>query len=307
MTDALVKGLGVASLCLGLSEILAPAKVAALAGVDYTNRSRPVIRALGLRECRHAAALLFGPEKLVWTRVAGDAVDLAMLAAGVASRGRGRRGRGAMPAAALIAIGAADLYAALRSTGSGSARHANGSRHQSLRAAVTVRRSVEDAYRCWRDLENLPTFMYHLKSVTAESDGRSHWVVNAPIGRSVSWDAQITDDQPNARIAWQSLPGSADHSGSVEFRPAPGGEDTEVRVAISYRLPGGMLAKAAATLFGESPEQQVNADLRRLKQLLETGQVLRSNGSPEGTAAVAQLRQRVAQPDAETQPKGERR
>lgn len=267
MPDNLVKGLGGASLGLGLSELLAPGKVAALAGVDDTRRSRPVIRALGLRECGHAGALLFGPERLIWTRVAGDALDLALLGAAVANRGQGRRGRGAMSAVALAGIAAADLYAALRVSGNGGGRHSNGSPHRTLRAAITVRRPPEDVYRAWRELHD---------------------------------DVQITDDEPNSRIAWQSSPGSAvEDGGSVEFTPAPDDGGTEVRVTVSYRLPGGAFGKAAATVFGESPEQRVNDDLRRLKQILETGEVLRSDGSPEGTAAKRQLRQRTAQPGGE--------
>jgi uncharacterized membrane protein len=298
-TAALVKGLGGASLGLGLTEVLAPGKVTALAGVDDTTRSRLVIRALGLRECGHAAALLFGPNKLVWTRVAGDALDLALLITGLANSRRPRRGRGAVSAVALAGIAGADLYAALGTTRNGGAgRHANAPRHRTLRAAVTVRRAPEDVYRFWRDLENLPAFMYHLKSVTADSGNRSHWVANAPIGQSVQWDAQITEDEPNKRIAWQSLAGSpVENGGSVQFTHAPG-DGTEVRVTLSYHIPGGVLGKAAATVFGESPEQQVNDDLRRLKQILETGQVLRSDGSPEGTAAIRQMHQRAAQPHA---------
>jgi uncharacterized membrane protein len=298
-TAALVKGLGGASLGLGLSEILAPAKVAALAGIDQTGRSRSVIRALGLRECGHAAALLFGPATLVWTRVAGDALDLSLLGAALRSRRQGGRRRGAASAAALAGIAAADLYAALRTTRNGDGRHANAPRHRTLRAAVTVRRSPEEVYRYWRDLQNLPTFMYHLQSVTPQADDRSHWVANAPLGRSVQWDAQITDDEPNQRIAWQSLPGSTiPNGGSVEFTPTPTGDGTEVRVTLSYHIPGGALGKAAATVFGESPEQQVNDALRRFKQILETGEILRSEGSPEGIAAIRQMHQRTAQPKA---------
>jgi uncharacterized membrane protein len=299
-TTALVKGLGAASLGLGLAEIAAPARVAALAGVDDTRRSRSIIRTLGARECGHAAALLLGSEKLVWTRVAGDALDIAFLAAGVARRGPGRRARGAMSAAALTAIGGADVYAALRTTRDGGSRHANGQRHRTLRAAITIRRTPDQVYEFWRNLENLPSFMHHLKSVTAGPEGRSHWVANAPLGQDVQWDAQIVEDQPNKRIAWQSLPGSAvENSGCVDFASDNSGKGTEVRVTIAYRMPGGVLGKAVATLLGESPDQQVNDDLRRFKQILETGQVLRSDGSPDGTVAFRQLHQQPAQSTGE--------
>ncbi|MBV9720380.1 MAG: SRPBCC family protein [Mycobacterium sp.] len=296
-TATLVKGLGGVSLGLGISEILAPGKVAAAAGIDDTSRSRSVIRALGLRECAHAAALLFGPPKLVWTRVVGDILDVTLFGVALAKSGNSRRRRGAASAVALAAIGAADLYAALRTTRH-DGRHANAAPHRSLRAAVTVRRTPEDVYRFWRDLENLPSFMYHLQSVTDSGD-HSHWVANAPIGQSAEWDAQITDDVPNQRIAWQSMPkASVEHSGSVEFSPAPDDNGTEVRVTIGYRLPGGLLGKAVATAFGESPEQQVSDDLRRFKQILETGQVMRSDGSPQGTAAYRQMHQQPAQASA---------
>ncbi|MDT5175541.1 MAG: hypothetical protein QOG37_2792 [Mycobacterium sp.] len=296
-TATLVKGLGAASLGLGLSEVLAPSGIAALAGVDETPRSRAVIRALGVRECGHAAALLLGSEKLVWTRVAGDVLDIAVLAAGVASRGPGRRRRGIIAAAALSVIGGADLYAALRTTRNNQARHASTERHHTLRAAVTVQRSPEDVYGFWRDLENLPEFMYHLKSVTAADAGRSHWVANAPVGQPVQWDAEIIQDEPGKRIAWQSVPGTGiSNSGCVDFTSDNSGNGTEVRVTMAYQLPGGVLGKAAATLLGESPDQQVNDDLRRFKQIIETGQVLRSDGSPDGTVAFRQMHQQAAQP-----------
>jgi hypothetical protein len=123
-TNTLVKALSGASFGLGIGELVAPGKVAALAGVDDTGRSRRVIRALGVRECGHGAALLGGPATLVWTRVAGDVLDLSLLIAGVAARAPGRRRRGAISAALLCGIGGLDLYTALRTTGNGDRRGA---------------------------------------------------------------------------------------------------------------------------------------------------------------------------------------
>ncbi len=192
---------------------------------------------------------------------------MALLVAGVAARGPGRR-QGTISTIILAGIGGLDLYAALRTTHSAArngGRHAGGAGHRAVRAAATIRRSPEEVYRFWHDMENLPSFMHHLKSVTSNGDGRSHWVANAPVGESVEWDALITEDRPDQRIAWQSLPGSlVENAGSVEFAPTPDGNSTEVRVTIGYHLPGGALGKAAATLSGESPDQQVNDDLRRI-------------------------------------------
>jgi hypothetical protein len=115
-TATLVRALSGASFGLGVSELVAPGKVAAIAGVDDTRRSRRVIRALGVRECGHGAALLGGPPKLVWTRVAGDVLDMALLIAGVVARGPGRRRRGTIAAVLLSGIGGLDLYTALRTT-----------------------------------------------------------------------------------------------------------------------------------------------------------------------------------------------
>jgi uncharacterized membrane protein len=165
------------------------------------------------------------------------------------------------------------------------------------RTAVTIRRPVEEVYGFWRDFANLPTFMYHLKSVEPTGDGRSHWTANAPAGATVDWDAELVEDQPNALIAWASLEGSkVANSGSVAFTPAPGGDGTEVRVELSYDPPGGALGKVAAKLFGEEPQQQISDDLRRLKQVLETGEVVLSEGSPEGTRTARLLKQRPAEP-----------
>ncbi|MEE2853778.1 MAG: malate dehydrogenase [Actinomycetota bacterium] len=116
-TTTLVRALSGASFGLGVSELVAPGKVAAIAGVDDTSRSRRVIRALGVRECGHGAALLGGPPTLVWTRVAGDVLDMALLIAGVVARGPGRRRRGTIAAVVLSGIGGLDLYTALRTTG----------------------------------------------------------------------------------------------------------------------------------------------------------------------------------------------
>jgi uncharacterized membrane protein len=165
------------------------------------------------------------------------------------------------------------------------------------KAAITVDRPVEDVYRFWRDLTNLPSFMIHLASVETTGDGRSHWTANAPAGRTVEWDAEVVEDRPNQRIAWRSLEGAdvANH-GEVTFNPAPGGRGAEVRVELTYDPPGGALGAVVAKLFGEEPQQQVKDDLRRFKQVLETGEVVRSEGSPEGTRALRQVGQRPAQP-----------
>jgi uncharacterized membrane protein len=165
------------------------------------------------------------------------------------------------------------------------------------RSATTINASPDAVYAAWRDLTLLPKFMYHLEAVTSLDDRRSHWVAKAPAGTTVEWDAEITDDVPGERIAWRSVEeSSVENSGIVELVPAPGGRGTEVRVTIDYTPPGGALGSAVAKLFGEEPAQQVSDDLRRFKQLAETGEIALSDGAPLGTRSANVARQRDAQP-----------
>jgi uncharacterized membrane protein len=151
---------------------------------------------------------------------------------------------------------------------------------------VTILGSPEALYQYWRDFENLPRFMKHLESVQVTGERKSHWVAKAPAGKSVEWDAEIVEDTPNAQIAWRSTGETpAPNSGTVSFRPAPGDRGTEVRVALEYKPPGGTPGALLAKLFGEEPTQQVQDDLRRFKQIMETGEVVTTDGQPSGRDA----------------------
>jgi uncharacterized membrane protein len=122
-------------------------------------------------------------------------------------------------------------------------------------------------------VENLPRIMRHLDSVKGTGGNRSHWVAKAPLGLSVEWDAEVHNQRPNELIAWRSLEGSqVDTAGSVHFRRTPGGRGTEIQVVLKYDPPGGKVGAGLARLLGESPEQQIEEDLRRFKQLMETGE-----------------------------------
>jgi uncharacterized membrane protein len=136
---------------------------------------------------------------------------------------------------------------------------------------ITIDKSPEELYRFWRNFENLPRFMNHIKSVTKIDDKRSHWIVAAPIGDTVEWDAEIVQDKENETIVWKSLEGAdVENTGSVSFAKAET-KGTEVKVTIAYKPPGGALGAAFATFFGENPQQQLEDDLNRFKRLMETG------------------------------------
>jgi uncharacterized membrane protein len=148
-----------------------------------------------------------------------------------------------------------------------------------MRASVTIRRPANEIYRFWRELRNLPTFMSRIDSVT-EVDGHSVWRAWGPAGVRAEWEAEIVADRPNERIAWRSLEGATiPNRGSVEFREAPRGRGTEVRLEIVFEPPGGAIGAAFTRLLDEFPEQMMGSDLRRLKQLFETGEIVRSDAS----------------------------
>jgi uncharacterized membrane protein len=290
------RGLGWMSLGLGVAQLAAPDTVRRISGVDDSATSRTVVPLVGARELVHAAGLLTSRRKglWVWTRVLGDAMDLTSLGLAIAHRGGQRRRRLAAVTAAIAGITALDVLTAVQATRKGG--------HMDLTATTTIRKPASEVYAFWRDLENLPTFMAHLDQVRSTGDRTSHWSAAAPFGRNVEWDAEITEETPGQKIAWRST-GDPDvpNAGTVEFVPAPDGVSTEVYVALVFDIPGGAVGKAVAKYFGEEPHQQLDDDLRRFKQVLETGEVVRSDGAPWGKRARKEFPQRPAQPlsDAE--------
>ena len=160
-----------------------------------------------------------------------------------------------------------------------------------LTGTTTIGRQPDDVYAFWSELTHLPTFMVHLDEVHRVGEGRSHWKATAPFGRTVEWEAELVDDVPGRRMAWKSTEGSQiDNRGEVRFVPAPGGRGTEVHVEIEYDMPAGAIGQAVARYFGEDPHQQLDDDLRRLKQVIETGEVVRSDGAPGGKRARHEFR-----------------
>lgn len=152
-----------------------------------------------------------------------------------------------------------------------------------VRSAVTVNRPRSEVFGYWRQLENLPQFMTHLESVQQTGDGRSHWVAQGPLGKSLAWDAEILNEAQDEIIAWRSLPGSqVDSAGSVRFKDAPGGRGTEIRVELQYNPPAGMVGAYAAKLFGRDAQHEIDHDLLRLKQFLESGEIATTQGQSVG-------------------------
>lgn len=167
-------------------------------------------------------------------------------------------------------------------TGSDTRRALGGSGGVHVEESVTINRPIEELYRFWRNLENLPRFMRHLQSVERVTDTLSRWRAKGPAGTEVEWNAEIINEVPNQVIGWRSIEGSdVVSAGSVNFDDAGPGRGTRVRVRLQYNPPGGKLGAAFAKLMGKDPATEIREDLRRFKQIVESGEVATNEG-PRG-------------------------
>lgn len=143
--------------------------------------------------------------------------------------------------------------------------------------SIVIKRPAAELFQFWRDFSNLPRFMEHLQSVEVLTPSRSVWTAKAPIGMRVKWEAEVINEIDGELIGWQST-ANADvaTAGSVRFVAAPE-NSTEIIVHLQYEPPAGKLGSLVASMFGEEPSQQIRADLRRLKEILETGDVPRNS------------------------------
>lgn len=281
----LAKGLGWFSLGLGMTELLAPKFIARISGVP--ERRSGLIRLYGLREIASGIGIFAqkNPAEALWSRVAGDVLDLTSLGLACTSPDA-KRGRITFATANVVAVTALDVIAAKQLSSGKKGVHAS--------ASCIVNAQPDEVYRFWREFANLPRFMEHLESVTELGEGRSHWVAKGPAGMKVEWDAMIVADEPGRVITWRSLDDSdVDNAGAVRFEAAPGGRGTIIKVNIQYNPPGGVVGAAFARLFGEEPNQQLEDDMRRFKQVIELGEIVVSEATIFG---VGYFDQRPAQP-----------
>jgi uncharacterized membrane protein len=275
-------GLGWFSIGLGVAELVAPDSVARLVGVKPTSTSRTLLRVAGARELTAGLGILSNnqPRGWVWSRVAGDMMDLSMLGSAMTKDGTDRTRLNAATVA-VLGVTALDIM-----TGNGLSNQQGtrtGARRDTgihVKRSITIGRPREEVYAFWHDFQNLPRFMKHLESVTVTGNGRSHWRAKAPAGASVEWDAEVTADQPNELIAWRSVANSdVNNAGVVRFTDAPGDRGSEVHVDLRYDPPGGTLGALFAKIFGEEPSIQIADDLRRFKQVMEIGEPMLSDAT----------------------------
>ncbi|HTS78821.1 MAG TPA: SRPBCC family protein [Bryobacteraceae bacterium] len=273
----LTQALGWFSIGLGAAELAIPGTLSKLIGVR--DRHRPLLRSMGLREIAAGVGILVQrqPAGWMWARVAGDAIDLSLLGVALNSS-HTRKSRAEIATAAIAGVTALDIVCGARRT--------KQSCPIRVKESIAVNKSSEECYRFWRDFQNFPRFMRHLESVEAGTGRRSHWRAKARAGMRVEWDAEIVEDRRDECISWRSAE-DADirHAGLVRFERAPGGRGTILHVNLHYGAPGGEIGAAFAKLFGEEPSQQIYDDLRNFKRMIETGEILTTEGQPSGRMA----------------------
>jgi len=242
--DPLAQFLGWFSLALGTAQVSAPRAMCKIIGAQGKGSSPLLMRAMGVREITQGLGILVRPRPTgwLWSRVAGDALDLALLGL-TAAKNPERRGRTAFAIANVVGVTAPDVYESLH------LRRLEGPPQSAkrIRKAVTINRSREEVEAAWGNANEL----------------------RAKVDRA---------------------------GASVSFEGAPGGRGTELAVDLEFDPPAGDLGAALQKLTGKDLATQLSDDLRRLKQQIETGQVVRSDGAPDGHLLADHLRQRAAQP-----------
>ena len=277
--ERLAHALGWFSIGLGLAEIMAPRGLAKLIGVSD---NRTLLRMLGAREIASGVGILSRrrPVGWLWSRVGGDIMDSAVLGMALTSPNANRR-RVAAATAAVTGVTVLDLRAIQQLSSRPELQ--DSAVTVQVKKSITINRSPEELYQFWHEFQNLPRFMNDLESVELTGEKRSHWIAKGPAGKRIEWDAEITEDRPNELIAWRSLEGSqVENSGAVRFEPARGKPGTVVRVEIEYRPPAGLLGATVAKFLGAEPKQQLHENLHRFRQLMETGEIITTEGQPAG-------------------------
>ena len=134
---------------------------------------------------------------------------------------------------------------------------------QTITEKKVIDHDVHTVYNQWTQFQDFPRFMEGVERVDQVDDRRLHWVANIG-GSSHEWDAEITEQVPDERVAWRSTDGKT-NTGLVTFRPVAAG-GTEVTVEMGWE-PEGMKEKLGGALGFD--ERQVKKDLERLESLLD--------------------------------------
>ncbi len=268
----LANGLGWFSIGLGVAELVAPGQIQKLMGMRDRGGRRNVLRAYGVREIAAGVGILALPGKSgwLWTRVAGDLVDLATLGSAFGQR-ETRRARLTAATVAVAGVTALDVLC--------SAQLSRG-RPFCASTTVLIARKPEEMYPFWKDLSNVTKLEPFLESARRLGADRWRWRARIRGGPVIEIDTEIVRDQPNQLIEWRSREGSpVKLRARIEFLPAPADRGTLVRASIELHGPIMLLARRASAA-GFGPELRLEQHLRRFKQLIETGEIARATRDP---------------------------
>jgi uncharacterized membrane protein len=286
---SLTTSLGWVALGIGAAELLAPKRLARLLGMRPAGWISAIVRACGLRETMSGFGLLSDKRPRFWlqVRLAGDAMDAGLLWWAIEQAPYAESTRKSRLTGALLAVGGVSLLDAV-TLGLGSWVQKRTSQRSKLEkkvaTSITIDRSAADVYAFLRNVENLPRFISYLESVTSADQTTSHWRAKVPHGPSFEWDASVVEEQPNKRIVWKleftKIPMLVD-SAEVRLEAAPGGRGTEVHFTLSgkeIQAPR-LVEKTMGRWLRKLPERFWSAQLRRLKQVLELGEITVSDAS----------------------------
>ena len=280
-TSKLATALGWFSIGVGAAELLAPDRVAQLVGLPSERKREALLTAYGWREIAAGIGILTKsqPSGWLWARVAGDAVDLGSLGSCFTANDADRT-RVTASTIAVAGVTALDVVCALQMSRNG-VQNGSATRTVHITQSVIVDRSAEDIYDFWRDCTNMPKIMRRLEEVQRTGQRTFHWKLNGPGGRIIEWNSEVTEEQPNRRIAWRTIHESTglQHSGSINLKPATGARGTIVRIDLEYAPPGGQLAAKVVKLLRAAPAHYLGNALRAFKSLMETGEVVESDAS----------------------------
>jgi len=153
--------------------------------------------------------------------------------------------------------------------------------------AVTIGRTRPELFHALRapgTLARVVTGMEHVERLPGA--GGARWALRGHLGRILALRLELAEVVSDDRIALRSLPGArTPAAASIHLADAPGGRGTEVRVVVAYRPPGGLLGRLLDRLLLPSPREVLRGALRRLQQLVETGEIATIEGQPSGRDA----------------------
>jgi uncharacterized membrane protein len=277
--------LGWVGVGIGIAELLMPRAMAKTTGLPPRS-----VRALGTLELLASAGTLLQHRQPAWrwSRIAGDLIDLSLLA------WAGRRTsnvRLPLITALFAGMTALDVLSAYDGQRQGARQ---GGLPSTLRICKSfhIQRSPEACYRFWRNFENFPKFMSDVDSVQVIDATRTHWRMRATRGEPVEWTVELFSDIPSQQLGWRTIADSPlEHSGVVKFLPAYGHTSTRLDIDIIYKIPIGQPMDLLSLLFTDEPARRWEDDLRRFKQLIETGEIATTLGQSSGRrgALVRQL------------------